>query len=225
MKKFWLPLVIGVASLLGPLIWWLVWAWPCGISHNDWEVLGTSIKNVSGLYAVEAALMAAYIAWKTNQSRAKEAVKADYRDRIKWAVENFYSNNFYISEYAVSTIESLMKTSDELPISAEDRNFLEASENQIKMRRIYIENQHENIASRVQEIDDYLKSALDSEFQKKYWSDDLKKLFMDMVTTTPGVDGDISQVKVFEYMDSREKFIILHSREEKIFRGKHVNNI
>lgn len=113
-----------------------------------------------------------------------------------------------------------MKTSDKLPISTEDRNFLEDSENQIKMRRIYIENQNENIASRVQEIEDYLKLALDSEFQKKYWSDDLKKLFMDMVTTTPGVDGDISQVKVFEYMDSREKFIILHSKEEKIFLGQ-----
>lgn len=224
MKKFWLPLVIGVASLLGPLIWWLLWAWPYGISHSDWDVLGTSIKNVSGLYAVEAALMAAYIAWRTNQSRAEEAIKADYRDRIKWAVENFYSNNFYISEYAISTIEALKDDADRLPISGADKGFLKYSKNQIPMRRKYLKDLQNNVSERVEELDKYLQKLLKSPFGKEYWSDDLKKLFMETLTTKPAVDGDISEAKVFRYMDTRERFILLCEKEKAEFLKNQSRN-
>lgn len=180
-------------------------------------MLGTSIKNVSGLYAVEAALMAACIAWRTNLSRAEEAIKADYRDRIKWAVENFYSNNFYISKYAISTIESLMKASDELPISTEDRNFLIDSSKQISLKREHIEEMQKNIFERVEEFDKYLEKLLASPFKKVYWSDDLKNLFMETLTTTPAVDGDISEAKVFRYLDSFERFILLCEQEKAKF--------
>lgn len=206
MKNFKVPLLAGVISLVGPLIWWLLWAWPYGISHSDWDVLGTSIKNVSGLYAVEAALMAAYIAWRTNQSRAEEAAKADYRDRIKWAVENFYNSNFYVSSYAMTIIESYLDSSSNLPISNLDKNFLSGSSGQIEIRRNYIEAMIEKFSKTNEATKKYFDKLLESPFSKDMWSEELSDLHIEIMSTLPGADGDISERRVFRHLDLLDKF-------------------
>lgn len=206
MKNFKVPLLAGVISLVGPLIWWLLWAWPYGISHSDWDVLGTSIKNVSGLYAVEAALMAAYIAWRTNQSRAEEAAKADYRDRIKWAVENFYNSNFYVSSYAITVIESYLDSSSNLPISDLDKNFLSESSGQIEIRRNHINTMIKELGRKNKATKEYFEKLLESPFGKVMWSEELSNLHIEIMSTLPGADGDISEARVFRHLDLLDKF-------------------
>lgn len=224
MKKFWIPVSIGVISIIVPLGWWLCWAVPEGVSDRDVEVLGTSIKNVSGLYAVEAALMAAYIAWKTNESRAEEAVKADYRDRIKWAVENFYSNNFYISEYAVSTIETFNTEAERLPISTADKNFLTGSEYQIDIRRKYLNNIYKILGDKSDKFDSYFEIFSSNGFSMNYWSPKLKEIHEKLSYNTPGVDGDISQQKIYEFIKNYDEFFSIADAEMKRFKKSHPDH-
>ena len=58
------------------------------ISPETWGVLGDVARNTSGLLAVCAAYFTVRVAYRTNQARAREAVRTHFRDRIQWAVEH-----------------------------------------------------------------------------------------------------------------------------------------
>ena len=62
------------------------------ISPETWGVLGDVARNTSGLLAVCAAYFTSRVAYRTNQARAREAVRTHFRDRIQWAVEHVDSD-------------------------------------------------------------------------------------------------------------------------------------
>ena len=62
------------------------------ISPETWGVLGDVARNTSGLLAVCAAYFTIRVAYRTNQARAREAVRTHFRDRIQWAVEHVDSD-------------------------------------------------------------------------------------------------------------------------------------
>ena len=62
------------------------------ISPETWGVLGDVARNPSGLLAVCAAYFTIRVAYRTNQARAREAVRTHFRDRIQWAVEHVDSD-------------------------------------------------------------------------------------------------------------------------------------
>ena len=62
------------------------------ISPETWGVLGDVARNTSGLLAVCAAYFTIRVASRTNQARAREAVRTHFRDRIQWAVEHVDSD-------------------------------------------------------------------------------------------------------------------------------------
>ena len=62
------------------------------ISPETWGVLGEVARNTSGLLAVCAAYFTIRVAYRTNQARAREAVRTHFRDRIQWAVEHVDSD-------------------------------------------------------------------------------------------------------------------------------------
>ena len=62
------------------------------ISPETWGVLGDVARNTSGLLAVCAACFTIRVAYRTNQARAREAVRTHFRDRIQWAVEHVDSD-------------------------------------------------------------------------------------------------------------------------------------
>ena len=62
------------------------------ISPETWGVLGDVARNASGLLAVCAAYFTIRVAYRTNQARAREAVRTHFRDRIQWAVEHVDSD-------------------------------------------------------------------------------------------------------------------------------------
>ena len=62
------------------------------ISPETWGVLGDVARNTSGLLAVCAAYFTIRVAYRTNQARARAAVRTHFRDRIQWAVEHVDSD-------------------------------------------------------------------------------------------------------------------------------------
>lgn len=58
------------------------------LSESQWQLAGEISRNTNAL-AVLAASIAAYIAWGTNRARAKEAKRADFKDRIHWASKHY----------------------------------------------------------------------------------------------------------------------------------------
>lgn len=58
-----------------------------------WEVIGDVARNTSGLFAVCAAIIAAWIAFKTNRTRAEESARAHFKERLQWAVEHSRTDN------------------------------------------------------------------------------------------------------------------------------------
>ena len=62
------------------------------ISPETWGVLGDVARNTSGLLAMCAAYFTIRVAYRTNQARAREAVRTHFRDRIQWAVEHVDSD-------------------------------------------------------------------------------------------------------------------------------------
>ena len=62
------------------------------ISPETGGVLGEVARNTSGLLAVCAAYFTIRVAYRTNQARAREAVRTHFRDRIQWAVEHVDSD-------------------------------------------------------------------------------------------------------------------------------------
>ena len=62
------------------------------ISPETWGVLGDVARNTSGLLAVCAAYFTIRVAYRSNQARAREAVRTHFRDRIQWAVEHVDSD-------------------------------------------------------------------------------------------------------------------------------------
>ena len=62
------------------------------ISPETWGVLGDVARNTSGLLAVCAAYFTIRVAYRTNQARAREAVRTHFCDRIQWAVEHVDSD-------------------------------------------------------------------------------------------------------------------------------------
>jgi len=63
------------------------------ISTETWGILGDVARNTSGVLAVCAAYFTIRVALRTNRSRAREAVRANFRDRIQWAVAHVDSEN------------------------------------------------------------------------------------------------------------------------------------
>ena len=62
------------------------------ISPETWGVLRDVARNTSRLLAVCAAYFTIRVAYRTNQARAREAVRTHFRDRIQWAVEHVDSD-------------------------------------------------------------------------------------------------------------------------------------
>lgn len=70
---------VGIFSLVAVLFWF-----PCLLFFTEdkvqvWTVAGDTVRNLSGIIVVAGA----WIAWETNKSRANEAEKSDFRDRMR----------------------------------------------------------------------------------------------------------------------------------------------
>ena len=52
-----------------------------------WNILGTVIRNVSGILTFVTAVFTACVLIYTNNTRAREAVNSEYRDQMQWACE------------------------------------------------------------------------------------------------------------------------------------------
>lgn len=85
-----------------------------------WAVAGDTVRNLSGFIVVAGA----WIAWETNKSRSNEAEKSDFRDRMRWAIENSDHENQLVSEYASAVIRSFAGKSNSAWMSNEDKFFV-----------------------------------------------------------------------------------------------------
>lgn len=62
------------------------------ISTETWGMLGDIARNTSGIFAVAAAYFTIRVAHRTNQTRAREAVRTHFHDRIQWAITHATSD-------------------------------------------------------------------------------------------------------------------------------------
>lgn len=85
-----------------------------------WAVTGDTIRNLSGVIVV----LGAWVAWETNRARSHEAEKSDFRDRMRWAVENSDHENEQIAEYAAAVIRSFGAKTQARWMSEEDQIFI-----------------------------------------------------------------------------------------------------
>lgn len=109
-------ITVGIC-LSGFLLVILLYFW---WDQHVWAVIGDVIRNLAGLFAA----IAAYIAWWTNKTRSHEAEKADFRDRMKWAVENSDNERELIAQYSGAIIHSYERKINENWISEEDGIFI-----------------------------------------------------------------------------------------------------
>lgn len=104
----------------------------CGVDHAI-SVAGDTARNTSGLFAVIAACIAAWIAYSTNKARSEEAARAHFKDRLQWAVEHSYTANELEGALAESFIASVQK---DFRYTAEDISIAQTiSERQRKARQ------------------------------------------------------------------------------------------
>lgn len=106
-RKMLLSLLLFLLSLLA--FWFLTWGLlPDGqISEYEFSVLGDSLRNLGGVAAVLAASAAAYIAHRTNESRRVEAIRANFKDRMQWAVTHLNGSDQLERTYAESLLTNL----------------------------------------------------------------------------------------------------------------------
>lgn len=88
------------------IIWGIIQLWITipQLTADQWATLGEIARN-TGAFAVLAASIAAYIAWGTNKTRAREATSAEFRDQMKWAVDGIASNEPIKMVYAQMLIQ------------------------------------------------------------------------------------------------------------------------
>lgn len=98
-------LTILILGFSGAIARFSYLAWAYGTDFM-FTVAGDVARNTSGLFAVAAASVAAWIAFKTNQTRAEEAARSHFKDRLQWAVERSRSSNDLEGLLAEKFIES-----------------------------------------------------------------------------------------------------------------------
>ncbi|MDO4898177.1 MAG: hypothetical protein Q3965_02610 [Rothia sp. (in: high G+C Gram-positive bacteria)] len=90
---FVLVLVLSIVLIIfGFLLGRLFYLFGLDAGHA-WSVLGDTVRNTSGLLAVLAASIAAFIAYRTNRTRAVEANRSNFKDRMQWAVQHVFTDN------------------------------------------------------------------------------------------------------------------------------------
>lgn len=121
-----------------------------------WAVAGDTVRNLSGVIVVAGA----WIAWVTNKSRSKEAEKADFRDRMKWAVENTAHENELIGQYAGAIIRSFRSNQDQEWMSAEDKLFIDETNAKYQLRVEGREHAKTMLESYVKEAEQGLQTII-----------------------------------------------------------------
>lgn len=119
------------------------------LSESQWQLAGEISRNTNAL-AVIAASIAAYIAWGTNKARAKEAKRADFKDRIHWASKHYTAEPTLESLIADHTIEYF---SEDTELSSND---LALAKKLVAQKRIIEEVQQRKI----DDLTDILKRKL-----------------------------------------------------------------
>ena len=108
--------VLVVLALIG----FIVGLCTTGDKTHYWAVTGDVVRNLSGVIVV----LGAWVAWETNRARSHEAEKSDFRDRMRWAVENSDHENEQIAEYAAAVIRSFGAKTQARWMSEEDQIFI-----------------------------------------------------------------------------------------------------
>lgn len=117
-RKF---LVVSLVVLVVlALISFIVGLCTTGDKTRYWAVTGDVVRNLSGVIVV----LGAWVAWETNRARSHEAEKSDFRDRMRWAVENSDHENEQIAEYAAAVIRSFGAKTQARWMSEEDQIFI-----------------------------------------------------------------------------------------------------
>lgn len=109
-----------VALVILALIGFIYGLCTTGDKTRYWAVTGDTIRNLSGVIVV----LGAWVAWETNRARSHEAEKSDFRDRMRWAVENSDHENEQIAEYAAAVIRSFGAKTQARWMSEEDQIFI-----------------------------------------------------------------------------------------------------
>ena len=109
-----------VALVILALIGFIVGLCTTGDKTHYWAVTGDVVRNLSGVIVV----LGAWVAWETNRARSHEAEKSDFRDRMRWAVENSDHENEQIAEYAAAVIRSFGAKTQARWMSEEDQIFI-----------------------------------------------------------------------------------------------------
>lgn len=109
-----------VALVILALIGFIVGLCTTGDKTHYWAVTGDVVRNLSGVIVV----LGAWVAWETNRARSHEAEKSDFRDRMRWAVENSDHENEQIAECAAAVIRSFGAKTQARWMSEEDQIFI-----------------------------------------------------------------------------------------------------
>lgn len=109
-----------VALVILALIGFIVGLCTTGDKTHYWAVTGDVVRNLSGVIVV----LGAWVAWETNRARSHEAEKSDFRDRMRWAVENSDHENEQIAEYAAAVIRSFGAKTQARWMFEEDQIFI-----------------------------------------------------------------------------------------------------
>ncbi|MGH1978325.1 MULTISPECIES: hypothetical protein [Rothia] len=78
--------IVAFAISINIIVWFFTSV--VDLESEQWRLIGEISRNTNAL-AVLAASVAAWIAWGTNKARKEEAKRADFKDRIQWAVSRF----------------------------------------------------------------------------------------------------------------------------------------
>lgn len=148
--NIFLLLVIGLIA--GGAVWrfWIL-AQRTGLDYAL-EVAGDTARNTSGIFAVAAAGTAAWIAFQTNKARSLEASRAQFKDRLQWAVEHSKASNDLEGLLAEKLIESAASNEN---ISKQDLEIAQA----IAMRQIELRERAEYHA---QQYEKHVRESLET---------------------------------------------------------------
>lgn len=136
-------LVALCIPVLGFATWFLLWSLlPDGkISEYEFSVLGDSLHNLGGVAAVLVAGVAAYIAYQTNEARRLEASRANFKDRLQWAVEHLASDSNIEQVSALGILNNLasdpeLESADNQLVSAVVASYKESLEEATSRRPV-----------------------------------------------------------------------------------------
>ncbi|WP_237206592.1 hypothetical protein [Rothia nasimurium] len=103
--------IICALCVCGMVCWFLAWSLvpDFSISEYEFSVLGDSLRNLGGVAAVFVAGTAAWIAYRTNENRRKEANRSNFKDRMQWTVEHLSSTSHVEQVYALKLLEELSR--------------------------------------------------------------------------------------------------------------------